>query len=173
MKPRPHRKRILLRPERMLYVTASLLAVSGAGWLVSHYCFAGHGELGELPSPWEPWWMRLHGAAMMLFFVSFGALLPGHVAHGLRRAINATSGIAMLAIVGALTLTGYGLYYLDEGTARAWTGIAHWIIGIAGVVALWGHVALGRWRKRAAARCRCKPVADRAAAHPGLSGARR
>jgi FtsH-binding integral membrane protein len=126
------------------------LWLTGIGWLVSHYLFARHGEFGDLPSPWEPWWLRLHGAAMMAFLVSFGALLPGHIAHGLRRRRNATTGVLMLAVVAALTLSGYALYYAGDGSLRAWLGTAHWVVGLAAAASLTLHAWIGRRRTRRA-----------------------
>ncbi len=133
---------------------AALLWVSGAGWLVSHYLFPHRSEFGDLPNPWEPVWMRLHGAAVMMFLVAFGALLPGHIMRGLRRRTNSatgtlalTTGTLMLTMIAALTLTGYGLYYAGDESLRSWTGIVHWAVGLAAAAGLVAHAAVGRRRR--------------------------
>lgn len=45
----------------MLYALTTLLVATGAAWLIAHF---GRSE-DALPSPVEPWSMKLHGAAAM------------------------------------------------------------------------------------------------------------
>ena len=137
------------RHERWLYVVATALLLSGVGWLTSHFFLAGSSlvaafKFDGVPHPSEPWWLRLHGAAMMGFLVVFGALLPGHVVHGLRRRKNKRSGIFMLTVVIALALTGYALYYLGDEATRPWISALHWLIGLGAAVGLVLHVVLGK-----------------------------
>lgn len=136
--------RLSRRHERWLYVTGALLWGSGLGWLICHYFFTTAAEFADAPNPWEPWWLRLHGAAMIAFLVVVGALFPGHLVHGWRRRTNYRSGILMCSTVAVLVLTGYGLYYAGNERIRAWTSVAHWGAGLAAAAALSAHVILGK-----------------------------
>ncbi|MDP8986057.1 MAG: hypothetical protein M3N97_13690 [Pseudomonadota bacterium] len=137
--------RLSSRHQRWLYGVSGALLLSGLGWLVSHYMLAGNDlsvafEFGGLPHPAEPWWLRLHGAAMLGFLVVFGSLLPGHVVHGWRHRRNHRSGLFMLVTVSALTLTGYLLYYWAEESTRPWISAAHWVLGLGATLGLVLHV---------------------------------
>jgi hypothetical protein len=137
------------RHERWLYVASAGLLVSGLGWLVGHYLLSGSSpavafKFGADPQPSEIWWLRVHGAAMMGFLLVFGALLPGHVPHGWRGRQNRRSGILVIAVVIALGLTGYGLYYLGDESTRPWISATHWALGLVAVAALLPHVILGK-----------------------------
>lgn len=136
--------RLSPRHRRWIYSTGALLWASGVAWLISHYLVPSSAEFAGAPRPSEAWWLRLHGAAMIGFLITFGALLPLHVLHGWRQRRNRASGVTMLAIVGALALSGYGLYYAGDERLRAWISATHWVIGLAASAALLLHVILGR-----------------------------
>lgn len=142
----PVRQRLSRRHQFWLYLTSAGLLISGIGWLVSHYLLRSVGPFGELPSPAEPWWLRLHGAAVLSFLVVFGATLPGHVIQSWRQRRSHYSGGAVVLIVAALGLTGYGLYYAVGDTLREWVGVIHWSLGLAAAMTLGAHVLLARRR---------------------------
>jgi hypothetical protein len=142
--------RISSRQRRALYFFASLLWLSGLGWLIAHYALRSS-DLLAVAHPSEPWWLRAHGAAVIGFLITFGALLPGHIWRGWRQGLNRGSGLAMIAVAAILTLSGYGLYYLVGDEWRGWTSFIHWLVGLASAVALLVHVLLG---KRRVARAR-------------------
>jgi hypothetical protein len=144
------RTRLSPRHRRWLYFFASLLWLSGLAWLFAHYALRSSDPLAG-PHPSEPWWLRVHGAAVMGFLVAFGALLPGHIGRGWRQGLNLGSGLAMLVAAAILTLSGYGLYYVVSDEWRSWTSLLHWTVGLASAPALALHV----WRgKRQVARAR-------------------
>ena len=133
------------RHRRWLYLCSVLLFASGTGWLIAHYSLRTEDLVAEgLPHPSEAWWMRLHGAAQLGFLIAFGALLPEHVLHGWRHRLNRPSGTAVIAMVIALTLTGYGLYYASGATLRQWVSAIHWSIGLAAAVILLWHILSAR-----------------------------
>lgn len=150
-RPPPHVSgRLSPGHRRSLYFFASLLWLSGLGWLIAHYAFRpGDPLAGAHPS--EPWWLRVHGAAVLGFLIAFGALLPGHIGRGWRQGLNRGSGLAMIVAAAILTLSGYGLYYLVGDAWRGWASLIHWTAGLASAVALLVHVLLG---KRRVARAR-------------------
>jgi len=141
--PRPPMQ-LSRRQRRWIYLTGALLWVSGIAWLISHYFLQVAGEFADAPGPSEPWWLRLHGAAVLGFLMAFGALLPQHVVPGWRQRRNRRSGVTMLSIVGVLALSGYGLYYAGDERIRPWISATHWLIGLAASVVLALHVILGR-----------------------------
>lgn len=127
----PHR---LPRWQRLsLYVTGTVLLATGALWLAVHY---GRSD-DALPSPMEPWSMRLHGLAGFAALFLFGALAAAHipqgwrVSHRMRWAPQRGTGLALCALVGLLALTGYLLYYFAPEGVRAPLGWLHSATGLA------------------------------------------
>lgn len=147
---RHRRPPVHLRPSRWrrrwFYALGLLLAISGIGWLVCHDLLRPAGA--ELPHPLEPWWLRLHGAAVTGFLIVLGSLLPTHIVPAWRRHRWHRSGVAVLAVLGGLTVTGYGLYYAGGDTVRALTSDVHWILGLASIAATAWHVAIARRERR-------------------------
>ncbi len=141
-----------------MYAAGSLLLLSGVGWLVGHYFLRAPGAFGAAPHPSEAWWMRLHGAAVIVFLVVFGALLPGHVVQNWRHRMNRYSGLSVITVVVLLALSGYGLYYLVDERLRNLTSTLHWLLGLSALLVLVLHVILG---KRMAARARARRHAFR------------
>ncbi len=150
-------QRLSRRHERYLYLSGTVLLLSGAGWLVAHYLLRSPAGAG--PHPAEPWLMRVHGAAVIGFLVVFGALLPGHVLQNWRQRVNRYSGLTVVVAVSLLALSGYGLYYLVDERQRAVTSALHWVVGLGASAALVLHVVLG---KRLAAQARERRMAARA-----------
>lgn len=143
--------RLSQRHERWLYAIGALIFVSGLGWLADHYLFAGSADFGDAHAAFEPWWLRLHGAAAMAGLVVLGSLLPGHITRAWRMRTNYRSGLLMLSLVVMLVVTGYGLYYVGEEETRPWISMVHWLAGVVVAAGLALHVRLGKrqtWRVR-------------------------
>jgi hypothetical protein len=124
--------------------SGAVLLATGALWLVYHYLMRVHGELGETPHPLEHWWLRLHGAAAMVFLVVVGALIPIHMRRAWHQRRNRAMGIALCAVVLALGTTGYALYYFGGEEARSLISLVHWGLGLAAPAAVIYHIARGR-----------------------------
>jgi cation transport ATPase len=152
----PHpRNHLSDRHRRWLYLLGVLLFASGAGWLLSHYGLRDEALVSVgAPHPSELWWLRLHGAALLGFLVAFGALLPLHIRLGWRQRLNRTSGLTVILIVAALTVTGYGLYYAVGDGFREWISLTHWTLGLISMGAVILHVAGRRYRPGAPHRQR-------------------
>lgn len=130
-----------------IYAAGGSLVGSGVGWLIAHYMLVGASPFGETHHPAEPWLLRLHGAAVMVFLVVLGTILPGHVtrAWSLRKNCvqsmrrNIVTGIFMLSLVAVLALTGYALYYSGSEELRPVISTGHWVIGLAAAAGFYQH----------------------------------
>ncbi len=132
------------RHKRWVYWSCAPLFVSGLLWLSFHYFVRGHGEFGETQHPLEPWWLRGHGGAAMLFLIVVGSLLPIHVRRGWHQRKNLPLGIIVLAAALLLTCSGYALYYFGGEEMRPLISAFHWIIGLAAPAVLIWHIVAGR-----------------------------
>jgi hypothetical protein len=125
----------------LVFGAGAVLLLTGIAWLALHY-----GRSADaLPSPWEPWSMRLHGLAAFAALFVLGALAAAHIPHGwrashrLRWARQRASGIALCALAGALVLTGYLLYYFAPDPVRPALGWLHSGLGLTAAVAVAAH----------------------------------
>jgi hypothetical protein len=130
-------------------LSGALLLLSGAGWLVSRYALRAPGPFGDVPHPSEVWWLRVHGAAVIGFLLTFGALLTIHVPHNWRRHLHRGSGLFLVLCVSLLALSGYGLYYLVSDSSRAWISLLHWAIGLLAAAGLAVHIVVAKRRESA------------------------
>jgi hypothetical protein len=162
-----HRPVLALSPrhERWLYGVGLGLLGSGVGWIITHYFFMQTGPFGRTPSALEPWWLRVHGAAMPLFLVLFGALLPGHIAVGWRLRRLHRSGALVLGAVALLAVTGWCLYYIGDDGPHAWIGVLHWSLGLAAAAALVAHALPPSRRRGVAAQSAALRSQDPAGPH--------
>ena len=143
-KKRPLDNRLGSQHRRWLAATFTLLFISGVLWLVFHYFIHVKTEFGEGPHPLQQWWMKLHGLAAMATLIVAGSLLLGHIRKAWQHHQNRLSGGTMVAIMAALTLTGYALYYFGGEESRPIISMAHWVIGVAALPLLILHIVSGR-----------------------------
>ena len=124
-----------------LYAAGSLLLVSGVIWLALHYSRAAD----ALPSPLEPWLMKVHGLAAFAALFMFGALAASHVpqgwrlSHRWRWARQRGSGLALCTLAALLALTSYLLYYFAPEGVRGALGWIHSGLGAAALPLLLVH----------------------------------
>jgi hypothetical protein len=125
----------------VLFGTGAVLLASGAAWLALHY---GRGA-DALPSPLEPWTMRLHGLAAFAALFAFGALAAAHVpqgwrfSHRMRWARQRGSGVVLCVLAATLALSGYLLYYFAPDPIRPTLGWLHSALGAAMAVLVATH----------------------------------
>ena len=149
--------RLSRRHRQWIYAIGGSLVASGIGWLIAHYLLTTASEFGETHHPSEPWWLRLHGAAVMGYLVLLGTILPGHVkrAWSLRSKCHASvrrnviTGIVMLSLSLALALTGWALYYSGSEELRPYISVGHWVLGLSAAIGFYQH---HRSRVRSTAR---------------------
>jgi hypothetical protein len=119
-----------------LYALVAVLVATGAAWLAVHL------RAGDdaLPSPLEPWMMKLHGAAAMLTIYLAGSMLQGHMVNAWQRHRNRWSGGLTAFVFLLLALSGYGLYYFNGEALRRATEWLHWVIGFGSPAMLVVHM---------------------------------
>lgn len=141
--------RLSRRHRTLLYGCVTALFVTGVLWLVFHYFVRVDGEFGEAQHPLEPWWLKLHGAAAMVFLLILGSLIRGHLRVGWKTRRNRQSGTTLTSACVVLIVTGWALYYVAGESARPWISVAHWGVGLVIPVLVVTHVIFGRRTRRA------------------------
>lgn len=142
--------RLSVRQRRWFYSVFTALILTGGTWLILHWRIQQTAD--GMPSEWQPWLMKVHGAAAVIVLVLLGTLIPLHIRGGWHAGINRTTGIIVVTVTGSLIVTGYGLYYFGDEQLRATTAAAHDVIGVVSpAVVLW-HVVRGRAQNRRALR---------------------
>lgn len=129
---------------RALYLSGGVLLVSGVAWLLLHNYGQVQGEFGPETNPWEPWMLRIHGAAVITALMSVGTLLLVHVWRGWSYRSQRVLGVSLASVTTLLILSGYLLYYVGDDVARAWTSMIHWVIGLVGLPLFILHYRAGK-----------------------------
>jgi hypothetical protein len=131
---------------RVLYTTFAALIGSGAWWLGVHYAarlFAtSDDDLSRVAQ--ESVALKVHGATAFVALLALGAMLAHHARRGWVLKRNRMSGSTLIAAFALLIVTGYALYYLVSDTTHAPVSVTHWVLGLALVPLLVGHIILGR-----------------------------
>ena len=126
-----------------LYSTVAVLWLSGVLWLLSEYRMSSATELDENTSSSAPLWLKLHGAAAMIFLIVFGTLLRDHVRAGWRVRRNWVSGGGLVFFGGILTAQGYALYYFGDERLRPSISLVHWAAGVIWPAVIAYHIWAG------------------------------
>jgi len=149
-RPSSQVRHVGLQPERWerrcVYGVSAWLLATGVLWLLAHYLMQTAAEFGESVHPLEPWSMKLHGAGAMFALFFIGSLVNSHIRRALMARRNLFSGLSMIATLAALTLSGYGLYYLASEHSRPIWSAVHWIAGLAFPLLLIVHIVLSEHR---------------------------
>ncbi|HTL67056.1 MAG TPA: hypothetical protein VL200_05295 [Lacunisphaera sp.] len=157
---RPDQLRLGPRLRAWTYATLGALFVTGVAWWSLELWGRVETEFGPAAHPAGPWLLRFHGAAAMIFLVLIGWLLPSHVRRGWQARRNRRSGGGLLASLGALTLTGWLLYYAGSEPLRAVATTVHRWLGLILPLLVVLHVWIGR-RSRPVERRRDGPMNPR------------
>lgn len=135
------------------YLVLIVVAGSGIAWSLLHDLL----QLGWMLA--ERRLLIAHGVAAAATLVLVGGLLPLHIRLAWRVRRNLTTGVACVAAVGALALSGLLLYYGGED----WREVTRWShigIGLAAALAVPLHV----WRGRRLAAAPAELAAERTVA---------
>ncbi len=130
-----------------VYATLSGVWLSGAVWLLLHFAFARPGAFGLLRNPLEPECLAVHGAFAFAALVLVGWLWAGHWPSGWQSRRSRISGVAMVAGIGLLCVSGYLLYYLGGEGSRTAASELHWGIGLVMPGAFAAHLQIGTGRR--------------------------
>ncbi len=130
---------------------ATLLWLTGCGWLIAHFFLQQPNEFGIGPSPWESPLMTLHGIAAVGGVFLLGWIASRHIPEGWQSRNRAT-GLILTAASAVLALSGYALYYVTDDALHTATASIHELLGGCGIV-----IALLHWRYR---RARASPTGD-------------
>lgn len=141
--------RLTPRHQRWLYACFGLSWLSGAVWLLFHYFLQTPGTFGPHPHALEPWWLRLHGLAMMATLVLVGTTLIHHAHKAWRLGKNQIMGVMLTGAVAWLAASGYALYYFSSDANDHWLPLLHWIPGLSLPAIIAAHVLVGRAKKKA------------------------
>jgi len=144
-----------------MYASFALLWVSGALWLLFHYFLQRQGAFGTEPNPLEPWWLRLHGLAMMIMLVAAGSVAVHHARRAWQLGKNRVGGMILTGCVLWLAATGYALYYFTTDGNQAWLPLLHWLPGLALPLVIVLHVYRGQHRARRKAVADSQPSQHR------------
>lgn len=125
-----------------IYAVFTVLALTGAGWLVADW-------QKDLSSDeiWQQsiaYLLMIHGGTAMVALLLLGALVPVHLMRAWRSRKNRISGSAMVTFNAILILTAFGLYYLGSETLRPWMSWIHLAAGFALALLFPFHIYLGR-----------------------------
>ena len=134
--------------QRWVYSGFTLLWLSGVLWLLFHYFLQTPGSFGPQPHVLEPWWLRLHGLAMMLTLVLAGTTIIHHAHKSWRLGKNRLMGGLLAGCMGWLAISGYALYYFSTDGNAAWLPLLHWLPGLSMPLVIGLHVRKGRARAK-------------------------
>lgn len=134
------RKRVghLPRWQRMwTYVVFAVCAFSGGAYfLVQQFKW-------ESASVFSHDLLVTHGVSTYLVLLAFGAVLPGHIRSAWNAQRNRVSGVAMVATLSMLALSGLTLYYGSEEVRNPALWL-HWLIGGGILLVFPLHLIVGR-----------------------------
>lgn len=145
-----------------VYVCVAALLLTGALWLLFHFFVSVKSEFGDTHHPLEVWWLKLHGFAAMGGLILFGSLMPVHIRTAWHQKRHRWTGGALVVVMSALALSGYGLYYAGNEEIRTWISNLHWVVGLALLVFLTIHVLQ---RRQAVRRRAVRPAVGTPSAH--------
>ena len=124
---------------RALYACVAALAATGVWYAIPRYADLYFGR--DWPALAPPGLlMKLHGAFALASLLVLGGIWQVHVRLRIRRAENRAPGLALLAAVAFLIVSGYLLYYAGSRDLREWSGLAHTAVGVALVAIIVWHV---------------------------------
>ena len=139
-----NRLRLSFRQRLWLHGSFIVLFLSGMLRWMLHTWFPVENGFGPQENQLNPWLLRLHGAAAMIALVVLGSLLPNHIRAAWRAQRNRFSGGGMITLCLALTVTGYGLYYVGGETLRHVASLSHLWLGLAFPVVIIWQIRRGR-----------------------------
>jgi hypothetical protein len=143
---------------QILYLHAStlLLTLTGAVFAFMKYAMKSEDDFAVVNHPLQPHMLSAHVVLAPFLVFGFGWIFASHVWPKLvfRDRRNRTSGIASLALIAPMTLSGYLMQISTNDTIRQAMAVAHWITSAIFVLAYVVHLV----KPSAAEAVRSTPV---------------
>jgi len=92
----------------LVYAILMVLFTTGLAWW----------RLDAEPGVLRTYLIAAHGLGAMLFLMAMGAIIVLHVRESWRRKRNRSSGVLVVATLGVLVTTAFGLYYFGSDRPR-------------------------------------------------------
>ena len=142
----------------LLCLSGAGLWLTGAAWLLLHYYGQQPGEFGPAMNPLEPWMMILHGLVVVPLLLGTGGMFVAHIPKGWAFTHQRVAGIVLCAVLAALTVSGYLLYYLGDEALRSASSLIHWTIGLTLPAVFVWHYVNGQRARRSIKTKRTTPL---------------
>ena len=126
-----------------VYTCTAILMVSGMIWLLADWITPPL-ELATLldierSKLLKIWSIRAHSLLALAALVVIGSLITTHMQVRWARKHNRISAVLNIVFFLTLTLTGYLLWYGNEGPVRSWAALMHWVMGLMLPLVLYWH----------------------------------
>jgi hypothetical protein len=155
----------------LLHLSTLAIGLSGVVYAVMKYAMTGSDPDSPLGHPWEPGFVKAHVLAAPVLVFALGLVVRGHALPKLRlgEPLGLATGIALLALIAPLVLSGYAVQALTGELARKGAGWGHTAAGVVFLAAYVWHLL-----KRAASDSpeRSSPTTRRDPSSPRRSTAR-
>ena len=136
--------RIPVSVRRFLYAALTVSWCSGIVFFILNQWVTLEGEFGPEKHPWQIGFLRIHGAGAFLMMITFGYLLASHIAVSWPLKKMRPLGVTLVAAIGFLIVSAYGLYYLGDPDLRTYLAYAHAGVGVSLPFLLMVHLVQGR-----------------------------
>lgn len=123
--------RISPRLKRILYISISLLYVTGVSYFIFSNWVRMPSDFGPTTHPSQIWQLRLHSIFGLWFLIFFGYFYARHVQHGLKGQVHLKSGLLLYGTILFLILTVPLLFYLTSEKLKVLAMQAHTYVGLA------------------------------------------
>jgi hypothetical protein len=114
-----------------IYLIVGALWLSGCLWLGLDQFFSEASQFGTTPNFLQPPLLLLHGILALLGLYLFGYLSAHHIVRWWLSGLRRLSGGSLATILGVLTLSGFGLFFVSDDQWQHIFVDTHDVLGIA------------------------------------------
>jgi hypothetical protein len=126
-----------------LYCSLGALWLTGCAWLLLHFFFQRTTDFGVAPHPLQPGLLATHGVLAVAAVFFFGSVAGTHIGDNWGRRFNKGSGLALVIVIGTLTITGLCSYYVTTESVSRAAAVVHEALGVLAITP-----ALIHWLRR-------------------------
>jgi membrane associated rhomboid family serine protease len=126
----------------LLHASTLVVGLSGVVYGVMKYFLTGADPDSPLGHPWQPGVLKAHVLAAPVIVFVLGLVVRGHALPKLRAGepTGRRTGLALLAFLAPLVLSGYAVQVLTGDLARKGTGWGHAAAGLVFLAAYGAHL---------------------------------